>query len=328
MKSIQPAFSFALAQPRALPCTTSLADVGRPGALAREAVNAVDAAAHQRLQELLAQLPVAMYLLRGPAQIIDLVNLPAAASWGRAVDEVRGQPFFEALPALRGQGYEAAYATVWQTQQAVKWREARITLVRAAGEPAGPGYFDVSFQPFHEGAGRLAGILVTSCDVTEQVRARQLVHHATAELAATNAGLADYVRELTQTAHAAQQHAEAQAAGLAQLLEQVPVAIGLLVGPDYLVEVCNPGLRARWGRSLAQVQHRPLFEVLPELQGQGLRALLEEVGRTGVPAVAHPLPGPGGSSTTPSSFSYYPLRDAQGQTIAIAAVAAGANPTS
>ncbi|AMJ64019.1 PAS domain-containing protein [Hymenobacter sp. PAMC 26628] len=267
---------------------------------------------------MLAQMPVAMYLLRGPAQVIGLVNRPAAAGWGRAVDQVRGQPFFEALPALRGQGYEAAYATVWQTQQAVTWREARITRVREAGGPAVPGYFDVTFQPFYEGPGGLAGILVTSHDVSEQVLARQHLHHATAELAATNAGLADYVRELTQAAHAAQAHAEGRAALLAQLLEQAPLAIGLLVGADYVVEACSPGLLAHWGYPRAQVLHQPLAEVLPALSDQ-LHAVLKEVARTGVPAVAQ-QPGPGGAGAVPMSFTYSPLRGAQGGIIAIAAV--------
>ncbi|MGI4874563.1 MAG: PAS domain-containing protein [Janthinobacterium lividum] len=232
---------------------------------------------------------------------------------------MRGRPFFEALPELRGQGYEAAYATLWQTEQVVTWREACITLVREAGGPAVPGYFDVTFQPFYEGSGCLAGILVTSHDVTEQVLARQHLHHATAELAATNAGLADYVRELTQAAYTAQAHAEGRAALLALLLEQVPLAIGLLVGADYVVETCSPSLLARWGRTGAQVQHQPLFEVLPELQGQDLRELLDEVGRTGAPVVAQ-QPGPGGAGAAPMSFTYYPLRDAQGHVVAIAAM--------
>jgi len=90
----------------------------RPSALLAEAMQAT---VYQHLQALLAQLPVAMDLVRRPAHVLDLVSSPAAASWGYATDQVRGQPFFEALPHLRGQGYEAAYATAWQTQQAVTW---------------------------------------------------------------------------------------------------------------------------------------------------------------------------------------------------------------
>ncbi|GAB3637942.1 hypothetical protein GCM10027422_35320 [Hymenobacter arcticus] len=318
MKSTYSTFPFSAYLPYALP---PAAGPTQPGALALEAAKS---AGYQHLRQLLGQLPVAMYLVRGPAHVLEVMSLPAAAAWGCSVDQVRGQPFFEALPHLRGQGYEAAYATVWQTHQAVTWQEAPLTVAQELPGPTGLGYFNVSFQPFYEGRGRLTGILVTSQDVTEQVLARQQVDYVAAELAATNAGLADYVRELTQAAHAAQAHAEAQTTLLTQSLEQVPGAIGLLVGTDYVIEVCTPGLRALWGRTLAQVLHQPLFAVLPELQGQGLPELLAEVARTGAPLAGHQLhqlPGPSAPTTAAVQFSYYPLRPAQGHPSAIVAVA-------
>lgn len=318
MTATYPASPFLTPPSRLLPFAAGLASPCRPGTPMMEAGAA---AGNQHLQELLMQAPVAMCLLRGPAQVIDLVNLSAAAGWGRPIGRLRGRPFFEALPELRGQGYEEAFATVWQTQQGVAWHEAPLTVLRSPGGSAVLGYFNVSFQPFHDKQGCLTGILLTSHEVTEQVLARARTHQATEELATTNAGLADYVAELTHAAHAAQGYAEGQATLLTQLLEQAPLAIGLLVGTDYVIEVCNAGLRALWGCTLAQVQHQPLFEVLPKLQNQGLRKLLAEVSRTGVPAMAHHLPELGEPPTAPIPFSYYPLRDAQGHPIAIAAVA-------
>jgi PAS domain-containing protein len=320
MKTIYSVSCFAAAPPGSPPHLAGLAGAGpyRPGALLAEATQA---AAYQHLQALLAQLPVAMYLIRGPAHVLDLVNLPAAAGWGCALDQVRGQPFFEALPHLRGQGYEAAYATVWQTQQTVAWQEAPITNHWQPGGLAALGYFDVCFQPFYEGVGHLAGILVTSRDVTEQVLARQRARQATEELAATNTGLADYVMELTRAAHAAQAHAEAQATLLAQLLEHAPLASGLLVGADYVVQVCNSSLLALWGGTPAQVLQQPLFEALPGLRRQGLQVLLDEVSRTGTAAVVPLPPGLGAARV----LTYYPLRDARGQTTAIG-VAGGHGP--
>lgn len=289
--------------------------LGAPAAATGEAI------AYQHLEEWLEQAPVAFFLLRGPAYVFDLVNPRAAASWGRLAEQVRGVPFFEALPDLRGQGYEAAYATVWQTQQVVTWREAPVMMVRRPAGLPELGYLNVSFQPFHVGPGPLKGILVTSHDVTEHVLARQQARQAAQELAALNAGLADYVTELTQAARVAQGLAEAQASTLAQLLELAPVAIGLFVGADYVVEVCTPGLLRLWGLTLAQVLHQPLAEVLPESQGSGFRELLAEAARTGLPVVGHPLAGHGVTTGPTVSFTCYPLRDAPGHTTAIAAVA-------
>lgn len=278
------------------------------------------AAAGPCLPEWLAQAPVAIFLLRGPAHVLDLVNPRAVASWGHLAEQVRGVPFFEALPDLRGQGFEAAYATVWQTQRVVTWQEAPVTRVQRPGGLPELGYSNVSFQPFYEGPGPLRGILVTSHDVTAQVLARQQAQHAAQELAALNAGLADYVTELTQAARVAQGLAEAQASTLAQLLALAPVAIGLFVGADYVVEVCTPGLLRLWGLTLAQVLHQPLAEVLPESQGSGFRELLAEAARTGLPVVGHPLSEHGATTGPAVSFTCYPLHDAPGHTTAIAAV--------
>lgn len=280
-----------------------------------------EAVAYQHLPEWLEQAPVAVFLVRGPAYVLDLVNPRAAASWGHLAEQVRGIPFFEALPDLRGQGYEAAYATVWQTQRVVTWQESPVTRVRRPGGRPELGYFNVSFQPFHEGPGPLKGVLVTSHDITEQVLARQQARQATQELAALNAGLADYVTELTQAARVAQGLAEAQASTLAQLLALAPVAIGLFVGDDYVVEVCTPGLLRLWGLTLAQVLHQPLAEVLPESQVAGFRELLAEAARTGLPVVGRPLIGHGATTGPAVSFTCYPLHDALGHTTAIAAVA-------
>jgi PAS domain-containing protein len=314
MKSLHLVYDFLAAQPGSLSRSTGLASPYRPGARISDATQGT---VYQQLQELLTQMPVAMYLVRGSAHILDLVNLPAATNWGCSPEQVRGQPFFEALPYLRGQGYEAAYATVWQTQQTVTWQEAPISSCWPLGGPASLSYFDVSFQPFYEGTDCLVGILVTSHDITERVLARQHACQAREELSTTNAGLVDYVTELTQAAQAAQVYAETQAALLGQLLEQVPLALGLLIGADYIVQVCNPGLLALWGCTLAQVLHQPLFEVLPELQSQGLRKLLDEVSCTGIAAVVPLLPR-SGEPRTPVTFTFHPLCDARKHTIAIA----------
>jgi PAS domain-containing protein len=317
MKPTHAAGPFSTNTFRPLPVAIGVAGAGQPRASATETV---EAAAYQRLLELLAQAPVASCLLRGPAHSIDLLNPPAAASWGCSVEQVQNKPFFEALPHLRGQGFEAAYATVWQTQQVVTWHEAPVTVAREVTGQGVLSYFNVSFQPLHDGQARLTGILVTSQEVTEQVLARQRMHQTATELAATNAGLADYVQELTQLAYAAQVYAESQSTVLAQLLEQAPLAIGLLVGPNYVVEVCNPGLRAHWGRTLAQVLHQPLFEVLPDLRRQGLQELLDEVSRTGLPCLAPQLFGQGEPIVGAVTLFYYPLRNVQEHSIAVVSV--------
>lgn len=65
--------------------------------------------------------------------------------------------------------------------------------------------------------------------------------------------------------------------------EGAPVAVAILRGPRYVIELANPAVCALWGRSPAQAVGTPLFELLPEVAGQGFEELLDGVLATGVP---------------------------------------------
>ncbi len=155
-------------------------------------------------------------------------------------------------------------------------------------------YWNFVYHPLREADDRITGITVVATEVSELLRAR---------------------REL-----ATQQQLQA-------VFEQAPVAVGVFAGPEYVVEVCNPGLQAIWGRTAAQALHRPLFEVLPEVRDQGFKELLDGVRRTGTPHVAREVPvqvqrqDQDQPTTLYLDFVYHPLRDAQGGIAAIAAVA-------
>ncbi|HZF63792.1 MAG TPA: PAS domain-containing protein, partial [Chitinophagaceae bacterium] len=66
------------------------------------------------------------------------------------------------------------------------------------------------------------------------------------------------------------------------LFMQAPVAIGIAKGSEYIIELANDSLLEVWGRS-ADVIGKPLFDAIPELNGQGYRELLDQVCTTGEP---------------------------------------------
>ena len=74
-------------------------------------------------------------------------------------------------------------------------------------------------------------------------------------------------------------------ASLLVLFEQTPVAITVLEGPSHVIALANPFTCRIWGRTRAEVLHKPLFEALPETAGQGLEELLRGVLSTGAPYV-------------------------------------------
>jgi signal transduction histidine kinase/PAS domain-containing protein len=83
------------------------------------------------------------------------------------------------------------------------------------------------------------------------------------------------------------------------------------------VTAANQQICAMWGHASEQVQHRPLLEAVPELQGQGFDELLRQVMATEVPVTGTETPAQllreGKLTTTYYDFVYKPLYDAAGQ---------------
>jgi PAS domain S-box-containing protein len=74
-----------------------------------------------------------------------------------------------------------------------------------------------------------------------------------------------------------------------QLFMNAPVSIGVIRGNDYIIELANEGLLEVWGRN-AEVVGMPLLEAIPELDGQDLVELLDQVRTTGKPFFAYEYP--------------------------------------
>ncbi|GGF22559.1 PAS domain-containing sensor histidine kinase [Hymenobacter cavernae] len=75
--------------------------------------------------------------------------------------------------------------------------------------------------------------------------------------------------------------AEQQRAALQRIFAQAPVAMGLLRGPNLVVEWANARMGQIWGRPLEQVLGHPYFEALPDFAGQGFEEVLAAVLATG-----------------------------------------------
>ena len=154
-----------------------------------------------------------------------------------------------------------------------------------------------------------AGLLVSFTDTADQPR-------TAVELA---------LRESQAREIVARAEAETQRGELQRIFEQAPVAVAVMMGPRYVVEWANPAVCAMWGRTQAQAQGTPVFELLPEAAGQGFEELLDGVLATGVAHVAHELPSfidrAGQRDTVYWNFVYNPLREPDGRVTGITVVA-------
>ncbi|MDJ0364093.1 PAS domain-containing protein [Hymenobacter sp. H14-R3] len=242
------------------------------------------------LYRLFERTPAAISLLRGYQHRIEYLN-PAFQQLfpGR---RLLGRPVGEALPEVLAQGFVALLDRVYRTGETYYGSEVPLHIAPLADAPAEIRYLNFTYQAYQE-TGQTAGISVFAYDVTEQVLARR-------------------------------QRATAQAQ-LQAVLEQAPVAIGIIRGPEYIIEIANPLIASIWGRTAEQLLGQPLFEALPEVRDQGFKELLDKVLRTGEAFVAQEvtslLQRPEGLQTVHLNFVYQPLRNAAGHLTSIAIVA-------
>jgi signal transduction histidine kinase len=137
-------------------------------------------------------------------------------------------------------------------------------------DPAQPGQFvERYWQPRHtpvlDAAGQVQFIIQSVQDITaSRLAERQL-------------------RESQAGEQAARAEADREKANVLRLFEQVTIAIALLQGPDYRIELANPEMLRIWGRTSAQVLNQPVFSALPEIANQGFEAIFADVLAHGTP---------------------------------------------
>ncbi|MFD2786188.1 PAS domain-containing protein [Hymenobacter rubripertinctus] len=248
------------------------------------------AAQREEFYQVFEQTPACIALLREPGHRFEYVN-PAYQQLfpGR---QLVGRTVAEALPEAVEHGFLDLLDGVFQTGETYFGQQMLLPVTRADGQPPQDVYFDFTYQALRE-AGHIVGISIFATDVTERVLARR--------------------------------QREAQQQQLAELFEQAPVAITVLRGPQYVIEVANPLVAQLWGRTPEQVRGKPLYEALPEVRDQGFKELLDQVVASGEAFTAQEvpaqLPRAGQLATVYLNFVYQPLRDVQGRIDSVAAVA-------
>jgi PAS domain-containing protein len=246
------------------------------------------AQARTQIAEGIAQIPALVALLYGPEHQIAFANPAFQQQFPDR--QLEGLPYAQALPEAYAQGYGAWLNQVYSTGETLVAYDTPLHFRNTHGEEQ-QAYYDFAYSAYGEQATQ--GLMILAFNATERVVARQ--------------------------ERAARQQQ------LLAIFEQAPAALALLHGPEYVVEMANPSICAMWGRELAQVAGRPLFEALPEIVGHGFEELFAGVRQTGHPFVAQEraveLLRAGRYETVYFNFVYQPLFDVQGQVDSIAIVA-------
>lgn len=98
---------------------------------------------------------------------------------GRKPEDILGKALLEALPEIKGQGFDTLLKEVIATGQPFTAREVGVDLLRS--KVMEKIYVDLSYHPITDN-GTVNGILVVATDVTEQITARKKVEESQAHL--------------------------------------------------------------------------------------------------------------------------------------------------
>jgi PAS domain S-box-containing protein len=87
--------------------------------------------------------------------------------------DVIGKPLLEAIPELRGQGFDELIERVRQSGEPWVGRETPVRLQRTPGAPLETRYLDMVLQALTEADGERSSVVVHGSDITAQVLARR-----------------------------------------------------------------------------------------------------------------------------------------------------------
>jgi PAS domain S-box-containing protein len=123
------------------------------------------------------QAPAILAILKGPTHIFELANPPYIELIGNR--NPVGKTVKEALPEIEGQGFFELLDNVYKTGETFIGTEVPVSLLRNG--KLEELFVNFSYQAYKNAKGETEGILVFAYDVSEQVKARNIVIESTAK---------------------------------------------------------------------------------------------------------------------------------------------------
>jgi PAS domain S-box-containing protein len=204
-------------------------------------------AEESKFRTLIDEIPVGISVFTGEEMLVELLNPPMARYWGKDMSVV-GKPLREALPELDGQPFHQILSDVYQ--QGITFSAVDAPVDLEVDGKLSRYYFSFTYKPLFNASGKVRAIIDMSIDVTAQVLAQKALQESESKLRT--------------------------------VIASAPVAIGLFVGRDLLVELPNRTFIDIVGKG-PDIEGRPLREVMPELEDQPFLQILDDVYTTGNP---------------------------------------------
>lgn len=202
----------------------------------------------KKFRDTVRQAPTAISILRGPHFIVETANDKMLELWGKTAEQVISKKMFDAVPEAAKQGFEERLHTVYTTSRPYIGNDVPVQLDRDGHLET--RYVNFIFQPLKDD-GIVTGVTAVAVDVTKQVHAKN---------------------ELIRSENK-----------FRSLIVESPVAMAILKGEDFFIDIANQSILSIWGKTLNEVQGKKLLAVFPELNEQKISTLLKSVFATGIP---------------------------------------------
>jgi len=251
------------------------------------------AESHNELAVMFEQSPVGIATIGiGDDLVFISANTFYSELVGRKAKDIIGKPLLEALPEIKGQGFDDLLREVIRTGTAYTAKEVEVELLR--NEKLEHIYVDLTYQINRNAQGEQTVILVVATDVTRQVMSRREVEESETKLK--------------------------------NLIAAAPAGIGLFTGRDLIIEYPNQTFIDIVGKG-PDILGLPLREAMPELisEGQAYLKILDDIFTTGIPFISPAslvkIMQNGVLNDNYYNISYTPLRNKSGEIYAILDIA-------
>lgn len=242
----------------------------------------------ESLTTLFGQAPIALAMLMGENQVVEIANQQILDLWGKS-ESVIGLPLLEALPEIKDQEFPKILQEVYRTGNPYKGNNMLAKLEKNG--MLTDCYFDFLYSPIFKDE-KITGVSVVATEVTDKVLSEKKLWES----------------ELR----------------FKELVESSDYSTAIYKGEDLIIEFANDQMIKTWGKDRTVIG-KTLQNALPELQGQPFIDILKNVYRTGIPYFSQEdrvdLFVDGVLQTFYYNFSYKPMRDADGNVYAIINVA-------
>ena len=161
-------------------------------------------------------------------------------------------------------------------------RERVVEAIQYALDPVSGGYYDIDYRIVNPNSGfqrivHAKGKAIFD-DQQNPVRFNGILQDITDQ------------KHAEATERLARQKIEESEKNFRNTILKAPVAISILRGPEYVIEIVNDRMLELWGAASDAVLHKPLFEALPEVRDQGFERLLHQVYHTGASVAIQEYP--------------------------------------